>query len=295
MSRQHGTPSHYVLHVSDTHFVENDGRLHDKVDSDSHLAALFERLERSGQRPDAIVFTGDLADEGQPDAYARLRAIVEPAAARIGAEVIWVMGNHDARPAFRAGLLDAEPTQESVDAVYDIDGLRIVVLDSTVPGEHHGEITDAQLDWLRGVLDEPAPHGTLVALHHPPIPSTLDILEYVELADQHRLEAVIAGTDVRGVLGGHLHYSTTSTFAGVPVSVAAATCYTQDLFAADDGMRGVDGARAFNMVHVYSDRVVHTVVPLEDAETLYEMSGEKLRRFAAMTPDERDAALASAL
>ncbi|GAF47216.1 phosphodiesterase [Rhodococcus wratislaviensis] len=273
---QYGEPDHYILHVSDTHFVTDGTLLHDSVDSDANLSRLFERLERAGRRPEAIVFTGDLADRGEPEAYVRLRRIVEPAAERLGAKVIWVMGNHDARPAFRSGLLDAEPTQDSVDSVVDVNGSRIIVLDSTVPGHHHGLISDEQLAWLTGVLAEPAPHGTLLALHHPPVPGLLDAIESVELKEQHRLETVLAGTDVRGILAGHLHFSTTCTFAGIPVSVASATCYTQDLLVDRGSIRGQDGAQGFNMVHVYRDRVLHTVVPLDVSPTVYEMTADEI-------------------
>ncbi|MFV9455154.1 phosphodiesterase [Rhodococcus sp. NM-2] len=275
---QYGEPDHYILHVSDTHFVTDGALLHDSVDSDANLSRLFERLEKAGRRPEAIVFTGDLADRGEPEAYGRLRRIVEPAAERLGAKVIWVMGNHDARPAFRSGLLDTEPTQDSVDAVVDVNGLRIIVLDSTVPGFHHGLISDEQLAWLTDVLAEPAPHGTLLALHHPPVPGLLDAIESVELKEQHRLETVLAGTDVRGILAGHLHYSTTCTFAGIPVSVASATCYTQDLLVDEGSIRGQDGAQGFNMVHVYRDRVLHTVVPLDVSPTVYEMTADDIRQ-----------------
>ncbi|BAH51944.1 phosphodiesterase [Rhodococcus opacus] len=275
---QYGEPDHYILHVSDTHFVTDGDLLHDRVDSDANLTRLFDRLEKTGQRPEAIVFTGDLADMGEPEAYVRLRRIVEPAAERLGAKVIWVMGNHDARPAFRSGLLDAEPTQDSVDAVVDVNGLRIIVLDSTVPGFHHGLISDEQLAWLTDVLAEPAPHGTLLALHHPPVPGLLDAMGSVELQDQHRLETVLAGTDVRGILAGHLHFSTTCTFAGIPVSVASATCYTQDLLVGSGSIRGQDGAQGYNMVHVYRDRVLHTVVPLDVSPTVYEMTADEIRQ-----------------
>ncbi|MFD7009726.1 MULTISPECIES: phosphodiesterase [Rhodococcus] len=275
---QYGEPDHYILHVSDTHFVTDGALLHDCVDSDANLSRLFERLEKTGQRPEAIVFTGDLADRGEPEAYVRLRRIVEPAAQRLGAKVIWVMGNHDARPAFRSGLLDTEPTQDSIDAVVDVNGLRIIVLDSTVPGFHHGLISDEQLTWLTDVLAEPAPHGTLLALHHPPVPGLLDAIESVELKEQHRLETVLAGTDVRGILAGHLHYSTTCTFAGIPVSVASATCYTQDLLVDEGSIRGQDGAQGFNMVHLYRDRVLHTVVPLDVSPTVYEMTADDIRQ-----------------
>ncbi|RVW11494.1 phosphodiesterase [Prescottella agglutinans] len=289
---EYGQPDHYILHVSDTHFVADGELLHGKVDSDANLGRLFDRLDRAGQRPQAIVFTGDLADAGNPQAYARLRDLVEPAAEKLGAKVIWVMGNHDSRPEFRAGLLGAEPTQESVDMVHDIDGLRIIALDSTVPGHHHGEITDEQIDWLRDVLATPAPHGTLLTLHHPPVPSPIEMLESVELRDQRRLEDVLRGTDVRAILGGHLHYSTTCTFAGIPVSVASATCYTQDLFPSGGGMRGQDSGQSFNLVHVYSDRILHTVVPVEEGPTLYEVTLEQLRYFQSLSPEEQLAAMA---
>ena len=119
--------------------------------------------------PQALVFTGDLADLGEPDAYERLKALVEPAAQRMGAQLIWVMGNHDERPEY-SRILFGEESDAPQDRVYDVNGLRIISFDTTVPGYHHGEVTDDQLDWLADVLASPAPHGSLLAIHHPPIP-----------------------------------------------------------------------------------------------------------------------------
>lgn len=292
---QYPKPEHFVLHLSDTHFVGDGDLLHDSVDSDANLKSLFEGFARSNSTPEAIVFTGDLADTGRPDAYKRLRDIVEPAAAELGAQVIWVMGNHDERGAFRAGLLDQDASTEPIDRVFDVNGLRIIALDSTVIGQHYGELTDAQLEWLRDELATPAPDGTLIALHHPPVPSPLGLLALVELRDQHRLEEVIRGTDVRGVLGGHLHYSTTSTFAGVPVSVASATCYTQDLQVQYPAARGQNGGQSYNLVHVYGDRVLHSVVPIGSFPTVYEMTPAMLEAFQNMTPDEQIAAVGASV
>ena len=260
---EHPRPQHFILHMSDTHLLAGDGPLYGAVDSEQRLREVFDDLEASGARPQAIVFTGDLADKGEPGAYAKLRAIVDPAAARLGAEVIWAMGNHDDRAAFRAGLLDdpaADGPQAPVDAVHFVDGLRIITLDSTVPGHHHGEFTPGQLHWLARELSVPAPHGTILALHHPPVPSVQDLAVLVELRDQRSLADVVRGSDVRTILAGHLHYSTTAMFAGVPVSVASATCYTQDLLY-DGGARGRDGAQSYNLVHVYEETIVHSVVP----------------------------------
>ena len=226
---QHRPPTHVVAHFSDPHLLAEGRPQFGRVDSSGHLVAALEQLERSEIRPDAIVFTGDLADLGEEDAYLRLRDIVTPVVRRMGAQLVWCMGNHDEREPYARILFGEEPAGDGrtgvapQDRVYDVRGLRIVALDSSVPGYHHGELDATQLEWLRGVLAAPAEHGTLLALHHPPIPSPLDpLMGVIELQDQEAFADVIRGTDVRGVLGGHLHYSTHSTFAGVPVSVASA-------------------------------------------------------------------------
>lgn len=274
-------PDHFILHLSDTHFLAGGRKLFNAVDSEARLSELFAQIESSGARPEAIVFTGDLADHGELEAYARLRAIVEPAAARLGAEVIWVMGNHDDRSNFRSELLGQLPSSQPVDRVYDINGLRIISLDSTVPGHHHGEVSGDQLDWLAEELSSPAPHGTILAMHHPPVPSVQDLAVLVELRDQTPLAEVIRGSDVRSILAGHLHYSTTAMFAGVSVSVASATCYTQDLSGPTGGTRPRDAAQAFNLVHVFDDTVLHSVVPIGAQPALAYISAEETAAILA--------------
>ncbi|AYG03765.1 phosphodiesterase [Gryllotalpicola protaetiae] len=275
-------PDHFLLHLSDTHLLGRHegvpGRLYGRVDSAANLTQLFAELEASRGRPEAIVFTGDLADKGEADAYQLLRSIVEPAAQRIGAQVIWAMGNHDDRRTFREHLLGEVPTPRPVDRVYDVNGLRVITLDTSVPGVHWGAVTPAQLDWLAEELSTPAPHGTVLAMHHPPVPAVLDLAVTVELRDQASLAEVVEGSDVRTILAGHLHYSSSGVFAGIPVSVASATCYTQDLqVPVHDQTRGTrprDGARAFNLVHVYPDTVLHSVVPLGQYQALDYVSPE---------------------
>lgn len=263
---QYPPPVRTIVHLSDTHLLGDGRALYGKVPVEERLQRALERIEASALSPDAFVFTGDLTDLGEPDAYRRLRAAVEPVVARMNARLIWVMGNHDERAAYASLLFDAEPTDAPQDQVYDLGGLRVISLDSTVPGYHHGELEPAQLEWLASVLAEPAPLGSILALHHPPVPTPLEVMSVLELHDQPALERVIAGSDIRAILGGHLHYSTHGTFAGIPVHVASATCYTLDLGApAERLLSGVDGAQSFDVVSVYADRVVSSTVPLAAA------------------------------
>ena len=284
---QHPPARRVIVHLSDTHLLAGNRPLGGRYDTAANLTATLAAVERTGVRPDAIVFTGDLTDLGEPEAYAALRAEVEPFAARLGAPLVWVAGNHDERPALRAALLGAAPTEEPVTGVWDLDGLRLIALDSTVPGWHHGDLDPGQLEWLRGVLAEPAPLGTILALHHPPLPSHIPVFDILELRHQDALAGVIAGTDVRAILAGHLHYSTSGTFAGVPVSVASATCYTMNLQRPPAEVNGMDAGQSFHLVHVYDDTITHAVVPVGEAETAEFFSAEWLERMAALSPDER--------
>ena len=284
---QYPAASHVIAHFSDPHLLAGGRPLYGKVNTIEHLEQALAQLERSIAQPEAIVFTGDLADLAEPDAYARLRAIVEPAAARMGAQVIWVMGNHDERPEYSRGLFDEE-SEAPQDRVYDVNGLRVISFDTTVPGYHHGEITDDQMEWLAEVLATPAPHGTIVAVHHPPIPTPLlEVMGMLELQRQDRLAAVLRGSDVRAILAGHLHYSTHSTFAGIPVSVASATCYTLDLSAADRVLSGVDFGQSVNIVHVYEHQLVHSIIPVGDTSEVSGVPAAGWAQIEAMTPEER--------
>ena len=285
---QYPLPTHVVAHVSDPHLLA-ERRLYGAIDTHETLRNAMARLARLELPPQAIVFTGDLADRAEPKAYVKLREIVEPAAAEIGAEVVWVMGNHDEREHYARELFGEEITEDvTQDRVHDVAGLRVISLDTSVPGYHHGEISPAQLAWLTDLLATPAEHGTVLAMHHPPIPVPMvRAAEVIELHDQHLLAEVIEGTDVRGVIAGHIHFSSYSTFAGVPVSVASSTCYLADPAPAGRLLSAVDGHQSVTMMHFYDDRVVHSVVPVPDAEEKAGYAYELMEQIEALPAAER--------
>ena len=284
---QYPAPRFTVAHLSDVHLLAHGVKQYGVVEPEDGLRLALDRLRRLDPVPQALVFTGDLADRAEPDAYKRLRELVEPAAEAMGAQVIWVMGNHDARAPYAQGLFDSDD-EGPQDRAHDVGGLRIVALDTSVPDYHHGELLPDQLDWLREVLSTPAEHGTILAMHHPPIPvPTLEPAAIIELLEQERLAEVIRGTDVRQILGGHFHYSSHSTFAGIPVSVASASCYTTDPAPLDRLVSGVDGHQAFNTVHVYEDRIVHTVIPIPGAPEVSGQPADMRAALDALSAEER--------
>jgi hypothetical protein len=213
---------------------------------------------------------------------------VNPWADSLGAEVVWVMGNHDDRPAFSEKLMGQAPSTEPQDRVYDWQGLRLIALDTSVPGFHHGQLTTRQLTCLREQLHTPAPLGTLIAMHHPPLPPPAPLMGIIELDDQEAFWDAIAGSDVRGILAGHLHHITFTSSHGVPVSVAAGMCYNIDLFGDKDRLLvASDTGQAISLVNIFDDQVVFSHIDAGNMPEVHGFLAEFLGQIEAMSPEER--------
>lgn len=272
------TPDYTLIQFSDTHIVPEGELLYGKVDTLANVVSSLDAVTKSGVAPAAIILSGDLADTGDQRAYERLRDVVEPAAAAAGTAVLYAMGNHDQRGPFRAGLLGAEPETGPYDYTHWSGDLRIIVLDSTVPGEPHGELDEAQLEYLAGELASPAAAGTILVLHHPPVPSPLSVLNSILLREPERLAKVIKDTDVMMILCGHSHHPSAGVLAGVPVWVAGATAYSADTLSPADVFRGQVGG-SYTRVDVFGGVTVATAVPVESSDTVHEITTEQLAMY----------------
>ena len=263
-------PRYTIVQVSDPH-IPADGFLFDRVDACARVQASVEMIAAAGCSPDVLVLSGDLADRAEAEAYIRLRPVIDAALLRFGAKLLVAPGNHDDVGLLRAHLLGQNPEPGPLDEVVRVAGLRLIGIDSSVPDEVYGELDDAQLEALADELAEPAPDGTVLVVHHPPIWSTTPMSELVALREPQRLAAVIRGTDVRLVLSGHTHRVSAGTLAGIPVWVSPSTGSHADVLARN-GFRGHAGG-GFTRVDVLDDgEIVATFVPLTGRdEILYEV------------------------
>lgn len=254
-------PTHVLAHLSDTHLTGDGSPVGGVVDADAQLDAALGVLTSWNVRCDAWVISGDLSDNGSPASYTRLGARVDEAAASVGTRVIWATGNHDDNAHFRAGILGEPAVPGPYLAEHVLDGLRVLVLDSNVPGSPAGTASAASLAWLAERLAEPAASGTVLVIHHAPLPPLQDAAWGWPLTNPGELARVVGGSDVRAVLSGHFHHAAFGVWAGVGVGIAPSLAYTQDVTLGRD-LRGQAANRGFALVEVYDDTVTHTVVPL---------------------------------
>ncbi len=244
-----------LLHLSDLHISRSPGPDAEGVDARAVLAQLLHDCRHVADI-DLVLVSGDITDDGSPEGYADALALVGSFAAERGAAQAWCVGNHDAREAFCAvlgtGHLNASgedvgrpaPSASGVCAAASGFGsLRVVTLDSLVPGEVLGRLGAEQLDWLRHVLARPAPAGTVLVPHHPPI-SVSPQWAAASLQDPFALADVVRGSDVQAVLCGHVHAQVTGFLAGVPVWIGPGVLTRIDLTGPRGIGRAVRGAAA---------------------------------------------------
>ena len=223
-----------ILHLTDTHLYGDPAARHyDRIDTTAALRGVLERLEGL-TGIDAVVHTGDASEDGSAGSYRLLHEILDPFAAALEAPLVVVMGNHDVSAVYGEEIAAGERRPDSQDRVVQLaGGGRVVVLDSSVPGAGYGHLDAEQLDWLRGVLAEPAPGGSVLAIHHPPLVGATDLLRGLDLDGLDELADVLAGSDVRIVLSGHYHHEMTGQIAGIPVHVAPGITNVVDPVGAD--------------------------------------------------------------
>ena len=262
-------PSHVLAHLSDTHIRPADDPLvAGLVDTRATLARALGVLGSWNLEPEAWVFSGDLADAGHPEAYEHLDAVVTPAAEAAGARVLWCNGNHDDRLAFRETLLGEDPSDAPLNREWWLGDLRVLALDTNVTGASWGRVAPESLAWLADRLADPAPDGTVLVMHHAPLPQVQDATVLWSLEEQDALADIVRGSDVRLILSGHFHQTASGSFAGVPVWVGTSMAYTQDVTAGRT-LRGQAGGQGFSLVSVYADQVVVTAVPLTQFEAVH--------------------------
>jgi Icc protein len=259
-------PTHVIAHLSDPHLLAGDGPLAGHIDTVEQLRKALARVEASGEHIDLLVVSGDLADKGDPAAYELLRDLVEPVVERLGCAVVLTGGNHDERRPM-ARVLYGVDTDAPQDTVTTVRGLRVIAVDSAVPGYHHGGFSDEQYAWLERELATPAEHGTVLVVHHAPITYRSPVMQLLDFDDVDRLRELVRGTDVRAVLSGHLHVTSFGTLGNVPVFVAGGVSYVDDVGAPRELLMAVDGPQSWNLVEVHADHVVGTVVPIEQHKT----------------------------
>jgi 3',5'-cyclic AMP phosphodiesterase CpdA len=245
-----------LAQISDLHLGEPARH---GIDPEGCLRAVVKALRRLPDPPDAILVSGDLAEHAKPKQY-RLAAKV---IGKLGAPFYALPGNHDDRATMREVLGAPGEGDGPLDYTVDLGPLRLVVVDSTIPGEDRGGFEPGQLERLNAELAA-APTPAIVAMHHPPLTTAMADWDGVNLppAEREALAAVIdRHPQALAIVAGHLHRVAVSTLAGRPVLAAPSTYLQARPDFAREKVKLYGGAPGF-VIHALRDGELSTQVEI---------------------------------
>lgn len=184
------------------------------------LEALLNDLPMLAGPLDRVVLTGDIATHGQKAVYAALRERLTPWHSKLRL----VPGNHDNSPALREVFHDrVREDAPRTNFLEDLEGVRLVGLDSSRPWRVSGALGHAQLAWLEEALAPQTP--SLIFLHHPPLPIGTWWLDKDLLRDRAAFTQLAQAHAVLGVFCGHVHQEAAGRLGAVRVWTTPSTAY----------------------------------------------------------------------
>lgn len=229
-----------VAQISDLHLTPRGELAYGRVDTVAALEVCVTAISRLRQRPDALIATGDLAENAHPFEYALLAELLAPLLAPLDLPVYLMPGNHDARETLLAAFPDHAHLRQCppfIQYAVDAGPLRIVALDTLIPGRGRGELCAARLEWLDRTLAAAPARPTLLLLHHPPFRTHIGHMDAIGLvAGGAELEAIVArNPQVERVLCGHLHRPIQTRFGGTLAMTSPSPAHQVALDLAPDG------------------------------------------------------------
>jgi len=226
-----------IAQLTDTHVLDpvDDGQ--HWVDNNGRLAEAIESLNNESPRPDLVVATGDMANNGGPEEYTELTRQLSA----LELPLACVPGNHDDSGSLRSTVGPSTPPGVEVAdasghyswwldlppaALGKRPGLRIIGLDTHLPGKDGGCFDDERAGWLANAISGAEANGfaSLIAMHHPPFLSGIEWMDAPGFVGAERfIKLVSSARGVDRVICGHLHRPTQAAINGVTFSVGPST------------------------------------------------------------------------
>ncbi len=211
-----------ILQLTDCHLLSDPEAKLKGVPTTSSLREVLAFIAEN-EEFDYLVISGDLAQDEQLKTYQILREMLGEWVPRLRL----IPGNHDDRSFLRQTFPEITAGSDGVLTFsLQVNGWRVIGLDSHVPGQVWGSIDEKQLEWLRRELSLDSQCPTVLFLHHPPISVGSPWLDRIGLTESESLVGMISGSpQIRLVCSGHVHQEFAGKLGEAEVVTTPATSF----------------------------------------------------------------------
>ncbi|HIF51239.1 MAG TPA: 3',5'-cyclic-AMP phosphodiesterase [Thiotrichaceae bacterium] len=221
-----------IIQITDTHIIDDDAPLFSGFDTSVSLLQVIDNIRENESDADLILLTGDLIHEATKTSYHKLSEHLST----LSIPVFCLPGNHD-----DPEILNEIMTMNGygLGKVIKAGQWLIILLDTCVKGEHRGELSNSELEFLETTLASHANTHCLIALHHHPVPINSPWMDAMSLTNTKELLSIIDKFDhVRALVWGHIHQEFELLRNNVRLLGTPSTCLQfkpeSDVYAVDD-------------------------------------------------------------
>jgi len=213
-----------LVQITDTHIFPPGKLLYGNTDTAAHLGESVRQINAMRPIPDVVLITGDLVEQGDEVGYQHFIELIKP----LEMPTYVIPGNHD-NPQFMlevfAGTSHFPATDDTFQYAIEDFPYRILALNSHCDGTELPEFGEKRLSWLQDQLSS-SDKPVLIALHHPPMITGIELIDMGGTEWFKGLKAVLAEhSQVKLVICGHCHTDLCGRVGHVPVYMAPATSH----------------------------------------------------------------------
>ena len=265
-----------IAQITDLHVQADGDRAYGVVDTNPLVERAIAHLNTLNPQPDVVVATGDLVHRGQLREYQQLRTILT----ELRHPIYLLPGNHDHRATLKAVFADHAylPTQtEHLSYVIESYPVRMIMLDTVIPGEGGGLIDSERLSWLEAQLVAAPKTPTIIFMHHPPFLTGIAMMDQIGLQGGEALaELIVHHSQIERVSCGHLHRTIYRRWAGTVASTQPSLAHQVALDLQPESVGQFVMEPPAYQVHVWSnDSLVSHSVFVDQFEGPYRFSNEE--------------------
>ncbi|WP_066961247.1 phosphodiesterase [Microbulbifer sp. Q7] len=235
-------PAHRLIQITDPHIGGRPDYQLLGLDTGHTLSEVLSAVSgpTASTSADLLVVTGDVSANGSEAAYRRFLHKMQP----VTAPWYWLPGNHDTPRKMDELAPRRRPEVVSVGA------WRLLLLDTSVPGQISGGLSDEELARIGQLLEDHREHPLMLMMHHQPVPVGSHWIDgHMLKQGREELIALVRGLEnVRAIAWGHVHQQFDSHLGHIGLH---ATPSTSVQFTPGSGPFAVDsempGYRWFNL------------------------------------------------
>lgn len=184
-----------IIHISDPHIMADPMKQLQGVKTTDTLRRVVKAIQE--ESADLILCTGDISEDGSIESYERFKSLIQP----LKMPLKLLHGNHD-----HFQNLSTVLKSHYVDNMMPFPDINctFVYMDTVVPGEIHGWVSDAELTRVSKLCENLTSQKIYLLSHHPLVKTGTGLID--QYMTQNSAEVLQKLSMIDYHLFGHVHH-----------------------------------------------------------------------------------------